>query len=211
MIVFFFGRIGNWPEIGRRYVAPPCGACGTSPLPTPPRRPETDPAQWPELRAAGAHGRPTGWPPRRGPGMNDVDHARIEGQWRAVRNGRTSLASFTDTVLRHGAAAWRHPRARAICPRAARTTTWAPARSVSVPPRRPAQSVPAPRRRARPGPGGARHLAAGRRAARAGKTGRLVRPVVESLCLQALARRAAVVAVGRPGRGSAPTRRSTSW
>ncbi|MBI0385550.1 ATP-binding protein, partial [Streptomyces albiflaviniger] len=41
--------------------------------------------------------------------MSDVDHARIERAWQSVRAGSNSLASFTDTVLRHGAASYGHP------------------------------------------------------------------------------------------------------
>lgn len=70
--------------------------------------------------------------------------------------------------------------------------------------RRRAQSLRLPRHRTRPRTRAAGHLAARRRAPGSGKTGSVVWPLAESLCLHALAGRAAVVVVGAAGAGLGP-------
>ncbi|XUZ86625.1 ATP-binding protein [Streptomyces sp. HD1123-B1] len=209
-IAVIFGRVGHWGEVFRRYVAPlfrrawddpgaqPSGAAAPGAA-----RPETDPAEWPHLRAAGAHSAADRLAAEaRAGAMNDVDHARIERAWQSVRAGRNSLAAFTDTVLRHGAAAHGHPSgARDLPARTAHHDLLAHQVRIGTAledPRNPYQHR---------GVGlaldpdvlGTSLLAVGPPGA--GKTGRLVRPVTESLCLQALAGQTAVVAVGPAGAG----------
>ncbi|WP_432013815.1 ATP-binding protein [Streptomyces cucumeris] len=209
-IAVIFGRVGHWGEVFRRYVAPlfrrawddpgaqPSGAAAPGAA-----RPETDPAEWPHLRAAGAHSAADRLAAEaRAGAMNDVDHARIERAWQSVRAGRNSLAAFTDTVLRHGAAAHGHPSgARDLPARTAHHDLLAHQVRIGTAPEDPRN--PYHHRGAGlaldPDVLGTSLLAVGPPGA--GKTGRLVRPVTESLCLQALAGQTAVVAVGPAGAG----------
>ncbi|WP_432039169.1 ATP-binding protein [Streptomyces cucumeris] len=209
-IAAVFSRVGHWGEVFRRYVAPlfrrawddpgarPSGAAAPGA-----HRPETDPAEWPHLRAAGAHSAADRLAAEaRAGAMNDVDHARIERAWQSVRAGRNSLAAFTDTVLRHGAAAHGHPSgARDLPARTAHHDLLAHQVRIGTAPEDPRN--PYHHRGAGlaldPDVLGTSLLAVGPPGA--GKTGRLVRPVTESLCLQALAGQTAVVAVGPAGAG----------
>ncbi|WP_435242618.1 ATP-binding protein [Streptomyces cucumeris] len=217
-IAAVFSRVGHWGEVFRRYVAPlfrrylaplfrrawddpgaqPSGAAAPGAA-----RPETDPAEWPHLRAAGAHSAADRLAAEaRAGAMNDVDHARIERAWQSVRAGRNSLAAFTDTVLRHGAAAHGHPSgARDLPARTAHHDLLAHQVRIGTAPEDPRN--PYHHRGAGlaldPDVLGTSLLAVGPPGA--GKTGRLVRPVTESLCLQALAGQTAVVAVGPAGAG----------
>ncbi|MDX3229352.1 ATP-binding protein [Streptomyces sp. ME19-01-6] len=199
-----FGRIGHWDEVWRRYMAPLFRRAWDDPGSSPaPADPQADPAQWPELRAAGAHSAADRLAEEARAGrMNDVDHVRIQRAWQIVRAGRDSLAAFTDTVLRHGAAAHGHPSgARDLPARMAEHDLVA--RQVRI--GTAADDLRNPYRHRGVGLAldpdvlGTSLLAVG--PAGAGKTGRLVRPVVEALCLQALARHVAVVAVGAAGSG----------
>ncbi|MEU0246610.1 ATP-binding protein [Streptomyces sp. NPDC006235] len=196
-------RLGRWGEVWRRFVVPRF------------RRPESpqaqpadqdDPAQWNELRAAGAVDAAERLAAEARAGlMRDVDHARILRAWQGVRTGRHSLATFSSTVLRDGAAACLHPSGERDLPaRLARHdlltgqvrigTTVDDARN------------PYTYRGAGLGLGpdllGTSLVAVG--PAGSGKTGTVVRPLAESLCLHALAGRAAVVVVGAAGAGLGP-------
>ncbi|MFD8386705.1 ATP-binding protein [Streptomyces sp. NPDC059679] len=201
-IVVIFGRVGNWGEVWRRYVAP-LFRWDDSDSPPTPTNPQADPAQWPELRAAGAHSAADRLAEEvRAGRMSDVDHARIQRAWQVVRAGRDSLAAFTDTVLRHGAAAHAHPSgARDLPARTAEHDLVAHQVRIGTA----ADDLRNPYQHRGVGLAldpdvlGTSLLAVG--PAGAGKTGRLVRPVVEALCLQALARQVAVVAVGTAGSG----------
>ncbi|MBB4782201.1 hypothetical protein BJY27_003162 [Streptomyces rapamycinicus] len=205
VLAVIFGRVGHWPEVWRRYVAPLFRRAWDEPAPEAAAagRPEGDPVEWPQLRAAGGHSAADRLAAdARGGAMNDVDHARIERAWQSVRAGRNSLASFTDTVLRNGAASYGHPSgARDLPARTARHDLLAHQvrlGTAAEDPRNPYQHR---------GVGlaldpevlGTSLLAVGPPGS--GKTGRVVRPVVESLCLQALAGQVAVVAVGAAGAG----------
>ncbi|WP_413761318.1 ATP-binding protein [Streptomyces sp. MMBL 11-3] len=203
-IFAFLGKIGRWSEIWQRYGPPawrqnmPTGE--QTPLP------EEDPAQWNPLRAAGAvdAAERLGADARAGL-MRDVDHARITRAWQGVRNGRHSLATFTGAVLREGAAACPHPSgARDLPGRLARhdlVTGQVRLGTTADDPRNPY---------AYRGTGlalgpellGTSLLAVG--PAGSGKTGAVVWPLAESLCLHALAGRAAVVVVGAAGAGLGP-------
>ncbi|MDQ1015922.1 ATP-binding protein [Streptomyces afghaniensis] len=196
-------RLGRWGEVWRRFVVPRF------------RRPESqeaqpadqdDPAQWNELRGAGAVDAAERLAADARAGlMRDVDHARILRAWQGVRTGRHSLATFSSTVLRDGAAACLHPSGERDLPaRLARHdlitgqvrigSTVDDARN------------PYTYRGAGLGLGpdllGTSLVAVG--PAGSGKTGALVRPLAESLCLHALAGRAAVVVVGAAGAGLGP-------
>lgn len=208
VLVVVFGRLGRWPQVWRRWAVPALRRLwddSGNPPPVAPA-PQEDPAEWPLLRAAGAHDAADRLAADAQAGlMSDVDHARIERAWQSVRGRPGRLASFTDTVLRYGAAACAHPSgARDLPVRAA------PHDLITRQVRLGAAAVDARNPYEHRGAGcaldpallGTSLLAVGPPGC--GKTGRLVRPVLESLCLQALAGRAAVVAVGAAGAPLAP-------
>ncbi len=205
IIMVGVGRLGRWGEIWRRY-GPPAWRRGPARDERPPA-PEEDPAAWPALRAAGAADAADRLASDARAGlMRDVDHARIARAWQGVRTGRHSLATFTGAVLSDGAAACPHPSgARDLPVRQARhdlLTGQVRLGTAADDPRNPY---------AYRGTGlalgtdllGTSLLAVG--PAGSGKTGGVVRPVAESLCLQALAGRAAVVVVGAAGAGLGPS------
>lgn len=206
---YVFGRIGRWPEVWRRFVRPRLRGSGTGSAADgaaagagaaePDGRPgAADPAAWPEIRAAGQPavadrlvGELTGG------SMNDVDFVRIDRAWQSMRARPERLDDFAATVLAEGAAAWAHPSgARDLPVRAARhDLRTGQVRLGRVPDElRNPYAYRGVALALEPtllstsllvvGPSGA------------GKTSRVVRPAVESLALQALAGRAAVVVVG---------------
>ncbi|GHE63720.1 ATP-binding protein [Streptomyces cellulosae] len=204
VIMVGVGRLGRWSEIWRRYGPP---AWRPTPREGPPPAPEEDPAAWPALRAAGAVDAAERLASDARAGlMRDVDHARIARAWQGVRTGRHSLATFTGAVLKDGAAACPHPSgARDLPVRQARhdlLTGQVRLGTTADDPRNPY---------AYRGAGlalgtdllGTSMLVVG--PAGSGKTGGVVRPVAESLCLQALAGRTAVVVVGAAGAGLGPS------
>ncbi|MFF7174402.1 ATP-binding protein [Streptomyces pseudovenezuelae] len=204
IIMVVVGKLGRWGEVWRRY-GPPAWR-PAAPAHEPPPTPEQDPAEWPQLRAAGAADAAERLAAEARAGvMRDVDHARIARAWQGVRSGRFSLATFTGAVLQEGAAACLHPSGERDLPaRLARHdlltgqvrlgTTADDARN------------PYAYRGAGLGLGpellGTSLLAVG--PAGSGKTGTVIRPIAESLCLHALAGRAAVVVVGAAGAGLGP-------
>ncbi|MFI9175295.1 ATP-binding protein [Streptomyces lincolnensis] len=204
-IMLVVGRLGRWGEIWRRFGPPAWNRA--APAAERPVTPEQDPVQWPELRMAGAVDAAERLAAEARAGlMRDVDHARITRAWQGVRSGRHSLATFTGTVLKEGAAACLHPSgARDLPTRLARhdlVTGQVRLGTTADDPRNPY---------AYRGTGlglgpdllGTSLLAVG--PAGSGKTGTVVRPLAESLCLHALAGRAAVVVVGAAGAGLGPT------
>ncbi|MFG3147726.1 ATP-binding protein [Streptomyces sp. M41(2017)] len=204
IIMVVVGRLGRWNEIWRRY-GPPAWR-GTAPVNERTPAPEDDPVQWNQLRAAGATEAADRLAAEARCGlMRDVDHARITRAWQGVRNGRHSLATFTGAVMKDGSAACLHPSgARDLPGRLARHdlvtgqvrlgTTADDARN------------PYAYRGTGLGLGpdllGTSLLAVGPPGS--GKTGGIVWPLAESLCLHALAGRAAVVVVGAAGAGLGP-------
>ncbi|WP_030866015.1 hypothetical protein [Streptomyces sp. NRRL S-37] len=201
IIMVGVGRLGRWSEIWRRY-GPPAWRRDPVRDQRPPT-PEADPAAWPALRAAGATDAAERLAADARAGlMRDVDQARIARAWQGVRNGRHSLAAFTGAVLADGAAACPHPSgARDLPARQARhdlLTGQVRIGTTADDPRNPY---------AYRGTGlalgpellGTSLLAVG--PAGSGKTGGVVRPLAESLCLHALAGKAAVVVVGAAGAG----------
>ncbi|MET9834699.1 ATP/GTP-binding protein [Streptomyces sp. NPDC006385] len=197
LVLWPFARIGGWWPLARTLLAAR-GRAARDQAPAPVD--EQTRARWPELREAGQHqaadlltaevlaGR-----------MNDVDCARVEHGWgRARSQGR--VAGFTDVVLRQGAAAFAHPSgARDLPGRAARHDLltgqvrigqWAPAER--TPPAYGGAGAALDRDTLATsllvvGPSGA------------GKTRHVIAPVVESLALQALTGRCAVVVVCAAG------------
>ncbi|MCF3145692.1 ATP-binding protein [Streptomyces platensis] len=202
-LVIVFGRLGRWAELARRYVLP---AFRRKRAPVSKPEPGADRALWPELRAHGAADAADKLAAEARTGrMNDVDVARIERAWRSVRSGKNSVASFTDTVLRHGAAACAHPSGRRDLPRRAAHHDLL-AHQVRIGTAAEHTRNPYQHRGTgsalSPAVLGTSLLAVG--PAGSGKTTRVVRPVVESMCLQALAGQSALIAVGPAGSDLGP-------
>ncbi|MEV7674883.1 ATP/GTP-binding protein [Streptomyces sp. NPDC088752] len=201
-LVAAVGRAGTWSPVRRRF-----GTGDPQALAPPPQAPPgADPVEWPELRDAGlteAAGR-LAEATRQG-ALGDVDYARIHRAWEGVRARPDRLAAFTDAVRARGAAACGHPSGLRDLPVRAATHDLATGQvligTAADHPRNPYA-----RRTTgvalEPGVLGTSLLAVG--PAGSGKTVRLVRPVVEALCLQALANRVAVVAVTTQGGGLGP-------
>ncbi|MFD9452743.1 ATP/GTP-binding protein [Streptomyces sp. NPDC059985] len=160
-----------------------------------------DPVAWAEVREAGLgdvadrlRGEVVGGR------MNDVDYVRIRRAWESVRVEPSRRQAFAEAVRDKGAAACVHPSgARDLPARAARHDLLA--RQVLLGTVEDGERNPYARRGTSlaldPGVLGTSLLAVG--PSGSGKTSRLVRPVVESLALQALAGQVAVVAVGAAG------------
>ncbi|MFF2850501.1 ATP-binding protein [Streptomyces sp. NPDC058001] len=200
------GRLGRWAELWRRF-GPPAWRRAAPPVPVRPPAPEEDPAEWPELRAAGAGAAADRLAADARTGlMRDVDLARIARAWQGVRNGRHGMADFTRAVTDEGAAACLHPSgARDLPGRAARhdlLTAQVRIGTTADDSRNPYHYRGAGLAL---GPDllGTGLLAVG--PAGSGKTGSVVWPLTESLCLQALAGRAAVIVVGAAGAGLGAT------
>ncbi|WDM14432.1 ATP-binding protein [Streptomyces lavenduligriseus] len=217
-IFLAFGKIGHWGELWRRFGVPVLrvgieivrtarpARPGAAAMASPPSSQEDDPAEWPQLRQAGAYEAAERLAAEAKAGlMRDVDHARLSRAWQGVRTGRHSLATFTGAVLKDGAAACPHPSgARDLPARYARhdlLTGQVRLGTTADDPRNPYHYRGAGLAL---GPDllGTSLLAVG--PAGSGKTGALVRPLAESLCLQALAGRASVVVVGAAGAGLGP-------
>ncbi|MFC8231165.1 ATP/GTP-binding protein [Streptomyces sp. NPDC057287] len=197
-VLWPFARLGHW----RRLLADRFGK-GAATAPRAPAAPPDAPTpeQWPELRAAGRTDAADALTAEVRTGrMNDVDVARLRHAWAVGRGRPERLDALDEAVLRAGGAAALHPSgARDLPLRTARhdlLTGQVRLGSCAEDPHNPY---------ARRGSGialepallGTSLLAVGPPGA--GKSARLVRPVVESLALQALAGRAAVLAVGGAG------------
>ncbi|MFJ8886969.1 ATP/GTP-binding protein [Streptomyces sp. NPDC102402] len=197
-VLWPFARLGRW----RRLLADRFGR-GAATAPRVPDAPPDAPTpdQWPELRAAGRTDAAEALTAAvRAGRMNDVDVARVRHAWTVGRARPERLDALDEAVLRAGGAAALHPSgARDLPFRTARhdlLTGQVRLGSCAEDPRNPY---------ARRGSGialepallGTSLLAVGPPGA--GKSARLVRPVVESLALQALAGRAAVLAVQGAG------------
>lgn len=199
-LLVVFGRLGRWAELAGRMVNHRPGGVPKGTVPGPPE-PEDDLAEWPELRAAG-HGEIAARLASevRDGRMTDVDYARIRRAWHSVRADPSRLTAFAEAVRGSGAAACLHPSGKRDLPvRAARHDLLV--RQVRLGTVQDGERNPYPRR----GTGlaldpvllGTSLLAVGPPGA--GKTHALVRPVVESLALQALAGQAAVIVVCATG------------
>ncbi|MEV6261705.1 ATP/GTP-binding protein [Streptomyces sp. NPDC051784] len=197
-VLWPFARLGRWwPLLAERRAK----ATATAPQApsTPPDAPTPD--QWPELRAAGRTDAADALTAAVRTGrMNDVDVARLRHAWAVGRGDPRRLDALDEAVLRAGGSAALHPSgARDLPRRTARhdlLTGQVRIGSCADDPHNPYD---------RRGSGvalepallGTSLLAVGPPGS--GKSARLVRPVVESLALQALAGRAAVLAVGGAG------------
>ncbi|MCX5561195.1 ATP-binding protein [Streptomyces sp. NBC_00038] len=200
-IMFGVGRLGRWGEVWRRYGLPAWRRA--APVSERPPAPEEDPAQWNQLRAAGAADAADRLAAEARSGlMRDVDHARIVRAWQGVRSGRHSLATFTGAVLKDGSAACLHPSGDRDLPgrHALHDLVTGQVRLGTT-----ADDARNPYAYRGTGLGlgpdllGTSLLAVGPPGS--GKTGGIVWPLAESLCLHALAGRAAVVVVGAAGAG----------
>ncbi|MFJ8824399.1 ATP/GTP-binding protein [Streptomyces sp. NPDC102467] len=192
-VLWPFARLGGWLEVW--------SARRSDKAPPKPSAPPRARAEWAELRAAGqdraadvlaaevAAGR-----------MNDVDCVRVGRAWREAGRRPDGTAEFTETVVRQGGAAWTHPSRQRDLP--ARTATHdllvgqvrigRYARDERNP-----YALHGAGAALDPGVLGTSLLAVG--PSGSGKTESVVRPVVESLSLQALTGRCAVVAVCAAG------------
>ncbi|MFB6821739.1 ATP/GTP-binding protein [Streptomyces virginiae] len=198
-VVYLFLRLAGLLGSRGRSVPQATAAAAT------PARPEVggpdDPVRWPQLRAAGLGEVAERLEAEAGGGrMNDVDYTRIRRAWDSVRVDPSRMRAFADAVRDKGAGACVHPSgARDLPVRAARHDLIA--RQVLLGTVEDGTRNPYPRRGTAlaldPDVLGTSLLAVG--PSGTGKTRHLVRPVVESLSLQALAGQAAVVAVGAAG------------
>ncbi|MFE9768521.1 ATP-binding protein [Streptomyces sp. NPDC005808] len=200
-IMFGVGRLGRWGEVWRRY-GPPAWR-RAAPVSERPPAPAEDPAQWNQLRAAGAADAADRLAAEARSGlMCDVDHARIARAWQGVRSGRHSLATFTGAVLKDGSAACLHPSgARDLPGRHALhdLVTGQVRLGTTADDARNPYAYRGTGLALGPDLLGTSLLAVGPPGS--GKTGGIVWPLAESLCLHALAGRAAVVVVGAAGAG----------
>ncbi|MFD0040278.1 ATP/GTP-binding protein [Streptomyces anulatus] len=196
-VLYPFARLGCWRELiaARRGTAAPAG--GTAAVPAA----ATSADQWPELRTAGwTDAADTLTAEVRTGRMNDVDVARLRHAWALATRRPDRLAPLAEAVLRTGGAAALHPSGHRDLPRrGARhdvlTGQVRIGRCADDP------HNPYVRRGTglalEPALLGTSLLAVGPPGA--GKTARLIRPVVEALALRALAGQAAVLAVGGAG------------
>ncbi|MEU9733987.1 ATP-binding protein [Streptomyces sp. NPDC048002] len=193
-------KLGRWGDVWRRFVTP---RVRQRPSVQAQPMPEQDPAEWPALRAAGALDAADRLAAEARSGrMRDIDHARITRAWQSVRSGRHPLATFTGAVLKDGAAACPHPSgARDLPARFSRhdLVTGQVRLGTTVDDARNPYAYRGTGLALGPELLGTSLIAVG--PAGAGKTGSVVRPLAESLCLHALAGRAAVVVVGAAGAG----------
>ena len=160
--------------------------------------PGATPADWPELRVAGrgAVADRLAQEVRTGR-MNDVDCVRLRHAWNSVREQREGADEFADTVLGLGGEACVHPSGDRDVPRraAAHDLLGSQVRiGLGVEDRRNSYQYRGSGIALDPALLGTGLLVVGPPGS--GKTRQVLRPVVESLCLQALAGKAAVVAVG---------------
>ncbi|MEU5132017.1 ATP/GTP-binding protein [Streptomyces californicus] len=189
-----FARTGGWLELFRK-----AGPVAASPEVDP--TPGEDPADWPRLRAAGQPGAADRLAAETAGGrVSDVDCVRIGHAWSKVEGGSLSPGVFIDGVMKKGAAACLHPSGDRDLPVRTAThdllTAQVRVGAYAEHPRNPFD---------RRGAGaaldptvlGTSLLAVGPHGS--DRTRRLVRPVVESLSLQALTGSAAVVVVSGEG------------
>ncbi len=194
MILFPIARAGDWLTCVRGSLA---GGKREPEAATP----DANPADWPQLRTAGQTAvadRLTA--DERAGRMNDVDFVRIRRAWASVQADASKLGRFADAVLGQGAHACLHPSGDRDLPVRTATHDLLTAQ-VRLGRYAEFERNPAARRGAGaavdPRSLGSSLLAVGPFGS--GKTRHVVRPVVESLALQALAGKAAVVAVCASG------------
>ncbi|WP_147472817.1 ATP-binding protein [Streptomyces triticirhizae] len=205
LLVLLFGALGDWRAVWRRF--PPARLTGRDVAGSARERAEVARlTEFTELRAAGAGAAAERLLAEVDDGtMGDLDYARIQHAWRSVVARPTELPAFDEAVRRDGAAAFVHPSGDRDLPvRAAQhdLLTRQVRIGTAVDEERNAHEYRGVDIALDPALLNTSLLAVGPPGA--GKTGRVVRPVVESLCLQALAGQAAVVAVGSANSGLGP-------
>ncbi|OEJ41279.1 ATP/GTP-binding protein [Streptomyces agglomeratus] len=198
LVVWPFARWGKWLTAWRGRSEP--RVRNTAPAPVPAQG-ATSAAEWPELRSAGQEAVAEHLANEvRAGRMTDVDCARIRRAWFAARANPARRAAFAGEVVRTGAAAYTHPSGARDLP--SRTATHDLLTSQLLIGTY-ADDARNPKRLRGAGAAlepallGTSLLAVG--PSGVGKTRRLVRPVTESLALQALAGQAAVVTVCAAG------------
>ncbi|MFI0897674.1 ATP-binding protein [Streptomyces sp. NPDC020983] len=202
LLAWICARIGNWRQVWQRFAVPTLRRLVTEDVETSaPVQGAPDLVEWPELRAANQHGLADRLAGEVRVGrMNDVDYVRINRAWAVARAGAGGVAAFGDAVLGEGAAAFTHPSGERDLPRRAAAHDLL-ARQVRIGRGVDAERNPYQHRGSGiafdPALLGTGLLVVG--PSGAGKTRTVVRPVAESLCLQALTGQAAVVVVGTAG------------
>jgi hypothetical protein len=206
VLVLVLGRRGHWAEVWRRYVRPVLRSLSEPAPGTEGDGSAPDPVTWPELRAYGQASLADRLTVEvRSGRMNDVDYTRVSRAWARVARDPALLDAFADSVLRDGAAACAHPSGMRDVPfRGALHDLLT--RQVRIGRGTLDDRNPYQHRGSGialdPGVLGTGLLAVGPPGS--GKTRHVVRPVVEAMCLQALAGQAAVVAVGTAGADLGP-------
>ncbi|WP_432743182.1 ATP-binding protein [Streptomyces sp. JH002] len=195
LLALLLGWAGGWGATARRYRPAWLGGDGAG---TRGERERERLAEWSELRAAGAVPAADRLAEEmRSGAMSDLDYARIEHAWQAVRARPTALEQFTRAALDDGAGAFVHPSgSRDLTVRTAQHDLLT--RQVRIGRAVDEERNPYEQRGEEialdPAVLGTSLLAVGPPGS--GKTGRVIRPVTEALCLHALTGQAAVVAVG---------------
>ncbi|MEU5365250.1 ATP/GTP-binding protein [Streptomyces sp. NPDC005925] len=201
-VLWPFARIGDWWTLTRQWLGARSARRSDEPRAAAP----LPPAQWPRLREAGQHRAADVLTAEvLGGRMNDVDCVRVGRAWTRARRDAARVADFAETVLRAGATAWTHPSGdRDLPTRTARhdllvgqVRIGSCVASGTNPPTHQGAGVALD-----PSTLGTSLLAVG--PSGVGKTRGLVRPVVETLALQALTGSCAVVAVGGAGAALGP-------
>ncbi|MFC1436502.1 ATP-binding protein [Streptacidiphilus sp. N1-3] len=211
LIAWFFGRMGRWPLVWRRYGRPlvrrVVDAIGSrSGAGTPVKAPTGAKAQgevvvdpWWAFRPLVGHGGLALLDQETAAGrVGDVDHQRLNRALECVRDYPDRLAALLDAVREHGAAACAHPSGTRDLPGRHSGRHDLLLRQVRLGSAEDVPKNPAAYRGVDlaidPALLGTSLLAVG--PAGTGKTRRLARPLAEALCLQALAGTAVVVVVG---------------
>ncbi|MFJ9620192.1 ATP/GTP-binding protein [Streptomyces sp. NPDC101181] len=197
-----FALLGRWREV----IAARRGGAALAPGDAPGPATASSADQWPELRAAGWSDAADALTAEVRTGrMNDVDVARLRHAWTHATRRPERLAPLAEAVLRTGGAAAPHPSGHRDLPR---RTARHDVLTGQVRIGRCAQDDHNPYIRRGTGLAldptllGTSLLAVGPPGA--GKSTRLIRPVVEALALRALAGQAAVLAVGAAGEPLGP-------
>ncbi len=208
LLACIFGRLGSWAELWRRYARPALGSAvgRTAPGRRPARTARPTSCSGPNCGRRDQHALAERLAAEVRTGrMNDVDYTRILRAWTGVRHDPARLDAFTDAVLRQGAAACGHPSGERDLPYRGAPHDLLP-RQVRIGVGKDDERNPYQHRGSGialdPALLGTGLLAVGPPGS--GKTRQVVRPVVESLGLQALAGQAAVVAVGAAGADLGP-------
>ncbi|MEO3749870.1 ATP-binding protein [Streptomyces sp. B6B3] len=203
LVAVVFGWFGRWRAVWRHYPPRWRRAAARTEAERVERARLTE---FTELRAAGAGATADLLAAEVRDGtMSDLDYARIDRAWRDVRARPTELPAFTEAVARQGAGAFTHPSgARDLTVRAARHDLLT--RQVRIGRALDEDRNPYAYRgedvALDPAVLGTSLLAVGPPGS--GKTGRVIRPVTEAMCLHALTGQAAVVAVGTARSGLGP-------